>query len=482
LVYCLAGLILLCFALSAKGSVRFYLRTVLFFAASLALYLLVDGNSSLGWLKYLNIIPFLQVGPVYRYFFHLRLFAWPVGMVPAFAGALALALPLLGWTALRLFRVRDPLPSMAGRPKTRTAARRRLHTRLFRHEAYKLLRAQSGLLVVLLFLAVQGYLAVQSVPYGDANERYYRNYMEVLAGPLSDRQRTAIDREQARLDGYDAMLQEAGGRYAAQQISYGEWYAVQRLVEENTRGRPAFERVQARLAYLEALARRTGETPWFVYETGYDALTGHAYEAYAGDMRCAAVLLLGLIALFAPLFSVEYATGMIRLIACYPEGRGATVRAKLRLAAPLYSLLFAAAYLPEWLRVVRQYGLPCLKAGIASVPGLANFPFSVALWQYLALLLAVRYVMFFCALCVLFRLSVLLGHTIKTLLAATALFAAPALLHSLGVRAVDFLSFNAFFSANILLNTGSAAALLLFLIPLLSGGLALRSLRRAAGG
>ena len=80
---------------------------------------------------------------------------------------------------------------------------------------------------------------MQREPYIGMSERYYKNYMQTLGGEVTDRTRIQIEREEERFASFDRMRLEAEQQLAAGSISQQEYDAVQKLVEENTKGQDA---------------------------------------------------------------------------------------------------------------------------------------------------------------------------------------------------------------------------------------------------
>lgn len=468
-IYFLIGLLFFHFALVSKSVVMLYIRAVLLFAVSASLYWAVDGNSAFQLLKYMNIANFVQVTPIYQYYFNLNIFSRPVNIVLVFALSCVLFSTIIFVLNLHIFKSQDSVLTLKGRSLFRKKRRKRCHTSLSYHETYKLLIVQKAFWILIFFICIQGYLFTQREPYIGATERYYKNYMQTLEGEVTDKTRAMIAREEERFASYTLMKVEAEQDFAEGKISLQEYDAIQKLVDDNTKGQEAFARVQEHFAYVEEQGRATGEIPWMVYETGYEKLTGNSSMGYEDDMKNAAMILVGMIAAFAAFFAAEYSTGMIRIISCCKLGRANTVKTKLKVAFPLYTCFFAAGYVPDFIAVYKQYGLPCMNAELLSIPALSGFPIGMKLWQYLALLYAYRYLVFLCILLFIFMVSTLLKDTGTTLMILSIVLVIPAFLHIIGLRWIDYFSMNAFVSGNILLNNlkeGGKALLLLLPVAL----------------
>ncbi len=478
-IYFGIGLLFFCFALGAQSMAQLYVRSVLVFAVSFGLYWGIDGNSPLQILKYLNLVNLVRVTPVYQYYFNLNVCSVPVYIVWGFVLFCALLCAGAFFFSLYIFKSRDSAITLKSRFVSKRSRRKRCGRGIWYFEAYKLLGIQKAFWIFLLFVCLQGVWLMQREPYIGMSERYYKNYMQTLGGEVTDRTRIQIEREEERFASFDRMRLEAEQQLAAGSISQQEYDAVQKLVEENTKGQDAFLRVQERFAYVNEQGRKTGERPWMVYETGYEKLTGNWYMGYGDDMKNAGMLLIAMIAAFSAFFAAEYSTGMIHLISCCRLGQKDTVKAKLRVAVPLYTAFFAVGYAPDFIAVCMQYGLPFANAKLSAIPALLGFPVDIRLWQYLVLLYIGRYFVFFCILLFIFWYSAVVKDIGTAFLVLSVVLALPAFLHLIGLCWMDYVSLNAFVSGNMLWNhlKGGGCALLFGCSAVCAGFLYTRLLR-----
>ena len=348
---------------------------------------------------------------------------------------------------------------------------------LLGQEVYKCMIMQKGLLMIMIFAALQGYLFFQAGEYPGADEIYYRQYMEQLSGPVTQEKLSALRAENARLRSWEKILEEGRKKYENREMSEGEWNALLQTVQDNTRSSAAFSRVAARLTYLKEYGKNTGENPGFVYETGYETLAGLGEDGYAKDMGQGIWLLAISLALCSGIFTVEFSKDMIRLLGGTVRGRMETADRKLLLLAALSMLLFLMAYLPDLIKIIQTYGLPKLHASCGAIPSMASFP--MKLWQYLVLLYLLRYLFYFCILLMIAALSIWLRNTGKTLAVGSLLFIFPQVLRLLGITLADCVSFNAFLSGNLFLHYARGPLSLLAAVPVLPGICAWRSIRKS---
>lgn len=461
------------FCLRFRRSALIFLAAGLFMALPLALCQSGDGRFVF---QYINLIPLMQVNPIFQTYFNLNLFSWPVNRIPLSLGAVAvltvffLLADLYGFASQKLSSVN----SKRRKPKKLPGFPR---GGLLGQEVYKCMIMQKGLLMVMVFAALQGYLFFQAGEYPGADEIYYRQYMEQLSGPVTDGKLAWLRKENARLRSWEKTLEEGRRKYENRKMSEGEWNALLQTVQDNTRSSAAFSRVAARLIYLKEYGKNTGENPGFVYETGYESLAGLGKEGYDIDMKQGIWLLVISIALCSGIFTVEFSKDMIRLLGGTVRGRMETANRKLLLLTALSVLLFLATYLPDLIKILQTCGLHKLHTSCGAIPSMASFP--MKLWQYLALLYLLRYLFYFCILLMIAALSVWLKDTVKTMAVGSLLFIFPQVLRLLGITLADCVSFNAFLSGNLFLHYARGPLSLLAAVPVLPGICAWRSIRKS---
>lgn len=462
------------FCLRFRRSALIFLAAGLLMALSLALCQSGDGRFVF---QYINLIPLMQVNPIFQTYFNLNLFSWPVNRIPLSLGAVAvltvffLLADLYGFASQKLSSVNS---KRKRREKTLPGFPR---GGLLGQEVYKCLIMQKGLLMIMIFAALQCYLFFQEGEYPGADEIYYRQYMEQLSGPVTDGKLAWLRRENARLRSWEKTLEEGRRKYENHEMEEGEWNALLQTVQSNTRSSAAFSRVTARLVYLKEYGKRTGENPGFVYETGYESLAGLGKEGYDIDMKQGIWLLAISIALCSGIFTVEFSDGMIRLLGGTVRGRMETANRKLLLLTALSMFLFLTTYLPDLIEILQTCGLPKLHTSCGAIPSMASFP--MKLWQYLALLYLLRYLFYFCILLMIAALSVWLKDTVKTMAVASLFFLFPQMLRLLGITLADCVSFNAFLSGNLFLHYARGPLLLLAAVPVILGICAWRSIRKS---
>lgn len=478
-VYTLICLLFMFFTLLANYIVTSYVCAVLVFGISFVVYQIADGNSGLQLLKYINIVHWLQVNGIYKQYFNLNICTYPVNMIPVCLLSLLSFMIIAICANLAIYSKTDS----AVRSQNRFFRERNwndpFRLGLYFQEGYKLMIMQRGIIVLLLLIGVQIYFYPRNIPYVSANERYYQSYMEQLEGRVTKEKMEIVVKEKTRLESYDKMLSDALKQYQRKEISDTEFNAIERLVNENCRGREAFERVMERIYYLDEYTETTQKAPYFVYETGYEKLTGHSENGYQDDLIQATFVLVSSIAIFSGFFAMEFSSGMITIISSCRNGYGITIRKKLIFALVVSTFIYFISYLPFVIIVVQTYGLNCLNVDAACIPSLSGSWSGIRLWQCLFLLFTERYIVHLCMLLLVFALSVYFKDGMKTMLAASVLLVMPMGIHLLDIHVVDYISMNVFLSGNMLFNQLNTGGLLIGLIPLVIGAMSCRYLMRS---
>lgn len=245
------------------------------------------------------------------------------------------------------------------------------HTGLLRHECYKVLISQHVLPALILSGAFM-WLTFEPVRTDStASENYYKSYMERVTGP-----------EELIADTYWEELEQ----------NYEELYA-QAAVEEDRSlaygiedGLKVLQRVKTHAAYLK-------EHPgsWYLYDGAYRILTGDSDSMDRKELY--AVLFLAAVCAFCyvGMYAADYQNDGIRLLKSTAYGRGKLTRVKFLIGVCIGLVVYALAWLPQLVFVIRAYGLSELAAPANSLEHLYWYKGWISIRMYLILLYAVRF-------------------------------------------------------------------------------------------
>lgn len=312
-------------------------------------------------------------------------------------------------------------------------------------------------LILCLFGAYQVYDAVQTESYIDADEIYYRYYMQNMQGPLRAETLGWLKSESEKFQPL-VQLQSA---LAAGSISQAEYSALMMGYDSLQREMGTYQRVLAEAQRAAQLTRCQ-----LVYGTGWLRLFDTADARDAADALAAALLCC---VCFAGLFAMEKQTGMARVVCAAPLGRSYTVKCKLRAAALACGVLAALGVLPRFWVALRDYGLACPFAPLYSLPAYAAMP-ELPLILLILLMLGARYAALrLMAGCVL-ALGQRTGSTFGAMFAAALPLCLPLLLCVCGLTGAKWLSvYPLFHTAAMFQTPGGAVGACFYLAAALGG-------------
>lgn len=474
-VYTVISFLILLLGLKAKSTMGIYLGTFLVAGFSLGCYA-VGAYSGFHILHYLNLMFLVQVFSSYRYYFHLNFFQYPVPVIVFFWGCTVLFGILLWYLNWKVFTGDHFTAGIKRGWRLRTGVRKHPNVGVVSHERYKLLISNRGWLLLCLLVVLQGWMYGQKSTRLYLDEYYYKQYMGRMQGELDEQKEAFLVQEQEMFAQYETLLAEKQRDYGEKKISEAEMAAVTQLVSGKMEPRAAFERVLERAAYA-----RSSHLP-MIYETGYLELTGYGISGYRPDMQEALFLVTVMILLLAPYCAGEYSQGMMKLISAQYHGRRKTLLAKGAAGFLASVVVYLSVYLPRLIYVGGVYGYAGLGEPVDAIPEMAGGFLHGSIGGYLLVIYLLRFLMMAATLVLIMAVSVCRKNIAQAVSLLLALLALPAGLHVMGIGFADYVSFNALYSVNRVLNRGERWLFVLGICILLavSGG-SIAYLRKTMG-
>lgn len=453
-----------------------YLCVAVVIGVSYVLYGTILPVSRWNLFRYLNLANFLSVTPLFDSYQNLNLFEYPFEVLPASLITMAVLLLLFVFLSIWIFCVKKTserslrLPNflhLRKRPKTGRSVS------LFYHESFKLLMSNKALILLILFVLFQ-WNTVRSSVFYSPEEMYYKSYMTALGGPLTPEKEQYLADEQEKFDQAQQNLAEIQQKFAAGEIGKDELRLLTESYQKILAPQRTFsEKILPQYEYIKQM-QAEGEDPNFVYETGFLSLMGQGNELVnaQSDIQNGTILLLLMILCFSGLFSMEYSTGAQNIVSVYLHGRRRTVLRKVAVSALLLAAFFVLTYLPDFLYVFKNYGLPLANAPLNSIQLFAGWGAGWQIWHYFVLLYALRFLVAFCLLLIIQWLSCKLKNFTTALFGSVGFLLSPFLLHLLGVQWLDYFGFLLPLSGNsLLIGSAPTVAVLYYFAAVLLGGL-----------
>lgn len=310
-------------------------------AAILAAALGMGVSGSL-WLRTFSLSDLAQTEQMYQQCPFLDFFGTPIWQVPVGLGFCALLI-VLGFLAglLAFVRINPTVTAKQnGIPGLRLLNR---HTSLFLHEGQKLLGMNGAGVLLIVLVAVQCFSYCSFDAPDSVWDYYYRQYSACLSGaPNASSDRFLAD-EKAR---FEEIHQKISSYYETAGADAAELLTAQ--LQDELRAEEAFSEAAAQ---YEAL--REGQS--YIDRTGYERLCGCLGQR--DDLLNTIKWFLFLVLAFSSVFAVERETGMEILQATAGAKRRIAWR-KCVLCGIVLFVSFWIAYLPQYLAVLKHFGLP----------------------------------------------------------------------------------------------------------------------------
>lgn len=421
------GMWVLFIMLAAKRAFTGVVGALGFLLVNLLVRSMVAATSHINVLKYANLVSLLRTNELLGNYRNLYWFGTPVNLVfvEGLTAAVSLVLfSLLFYRTLTYGNLQTARSKFLGLGRF-TKVRRKAVT-IQRIEWSKLLLINGALLFCALFLAYQLYQVKAMKHYLEVDEIYYKHYMEVLEGPLTQETITQVN----ALGEEFAPIREIEQKLRQGQISSKEYENGMRRYSYMMLKYEAWNNVVYKIRNLLASAEEYPRIQ-LVYESGYYQLfdlnhTRDQLDTLLANLVC--------VLCFAGFFALEKQTDMERVIGVTPMGQTDTVKKKLTCASWLCLFLAVGSVLPQFCSVMRDYGLGCFFAPIYSLSAFASMqelPIAfLLLWMLLARWCALR-----CAAAVTMALSYRVGKHFETMFLAATLFCLPSVLQIAGITA-----------------------------------------------
>lgn len=454
--YFLISLIVLFLCVSLRKSTIIYAAVSIIMGISFALYISIDPQSRLSFFKQVNLVPFLEVTPVYREYTNINLFSYPVNIVIAAWIVFGLSALILSILTIFLFCRQSSVISNQKSIAEFISNRLRLHGRytvnLLGNELYKQFIGNKVFIVLMLFVIIQGYSysLMQYSPSPD--EQFYRQYMNVLQGPLTSDKVKYINQEQDKLNSAAEGMQKLGEDYAAGKITIAQYTSQSQYYQETLQRQQAFTRVKEQEDYIMQ-QQKNGKNPYFIYDTGYRMLS--AADGNRMDLASSIKICLALVICISSIFAGEYFSEAIYLIHVCKNGRGKTFVSKVMAGLIIMLPLYFLTYFTDIYFVFSHYGTVGINAPACSLNNLSQMPRNISILQYFLLVYAVRIFASFMALLLIIAVSLFIKNSSYTMASSTAILVVPAMICFLNAAVFEKIPFTSLFEANVLFTSKS---------------------------
>ena len=431
LVFKLLVMFLICLIISvvsmiSKSKMGTYVIVMGLFLSSYILYSTIDDNTSIMWLKYINLISFIDVRSLFTHYININLFGNPVNYFVVFC--LFVFALLFAFAALNILIYK--YKKISGYNKYTNGALTKIHlfnrgTNVIYHEMYKAFVSNKVGLLFLMLIVFQIIVTVAFPLTLNEDEKYEKYYFSNYAGEFSDEKRDNI---QAEIEMFEKDKEEYAvltDNYEKGLISDDEYMRLSAKHIETVEEYQKFNKYVE--PYNEFLCSQidSGKEVSVMFYRGYNIILG-----ISGDLsNIYCLVLYGLIIIcVVPVFTREYERKTIPLLCSTKIGFKRLIGKKLICTIIITLALNVLVYVPYFLRIFKCYGLDGLDSPSCSIPAFGNLSSHISVLQIVILAFTVRLFVSIVISIIITVVSVSTRSTIASVIISAIFFVVPVLL------------------------------------------------------
>ena len=286
---------------------------------------------------------------------------------------------------------------------------------VFLQECHRYLFCEGVLLILAAFIIFR---AVSFSPVREVfrmpEDIYYKQYMLQLEGMYSEEKTEEIKNERKK---YESVTEEF--RKSMEQASDETIKSlISAKFQDETRKYAVLDRVEAHAEYLK---EKGGA---FVYDAGYRILT--TADTGKKDNRILAVMAaLMMVVCSVFMYAPDYQTGVDRIVRSTVKGRKKLFLKREAVGTGVLLILFVVTYIPFFVSVLKAYGAAGLGYPACSLGHLGSIPAGISIRGYLMILSAVRFVILWLEMNMVFLISTKVRSISYALIIGVAMFVIP---------------------------------------------------------
>lgn len=418
----------------------------LLLAAEYMMYSLIPVQSGLNVFKYINLFSGLEMGSLYTGYQNLNLFGWPLNARRLFDGVILFVAAAGGAAAVFLQLWKYPEHRKGIWDKITDAAWKGADWALVRipgflKEWYKVLVAQRGWIIVILFAVLVGQQVSEGKIYFGAVDAVKNRLYRETQGPADGEKVLAVlDAEEEEVQAGLEEFQKKKALYEAGKLSEVEMSFAGMEYEALMSRQQAVDAVREdREKQLGLLSR--GITGWMVNPVGYQRLLSG--KADSGNRTAALLCILMTAVILSGSFAFERQTGVKMLLGSCGRGRGRLFWRKQGMALVICFAAVIACFGVKYWNIAVRYELTGLQAPVQSLWGLGldQVKGRMSIGWFLILLTGLRILMLFVMVQLVFLISMVFSKVRSAQIAGLAVAVLPSVLWILGVEWAKYAAF-----------------------------------------
>ncbi len=429
------GAVLSLIAVNTKNTVTFYGISAILFIIESILYIKIHPLSIYSIFRYINLISFTKTNNIFCNFKNINFWNYPVALIPiSIIAVLSIAAICVGLSAILYSKKRNLEFHKIGL-KINIKKNNKIHSKLY-YTFYKSLIMQRGFIVVIVFIAISGFMNQNFVKKYDVTDVYYEYYADTLKGKITQDKLDFIESESLRFN--DIQLKIDNLYQTGYSLEKNELYKA--LAPSH-----GFNLIKNRIDEIKDI-----DGVQIFYDTGYRRMFGITDDD--DDMKYAFVAVLLCIFLISPLAANDKRYRMSSIINSTSSGRNRYIIRNITVASA-YGLFAALLWIiPYIITIFQYYGSDGLKATIRSIAFFKYFIIDMTVLQYLIFISLLRIIFSVFLSLIMLWVSMKCNSAASAILINFAVFALPVLIYLLGAEFIINIGFNPLLSVNVILN------------------------------
>lgn len=435
------GMLMFALASLLQNEIFYYVAVGLIFLVELFIYGIGIHIGNLSFLKYFNLISFLKTDGFFAYY-NYNFFGWPLHMLETnLIGIIVLSIVFILFGMFVFVKYSCNYKSLRFK---QIFVRKHFLRGICNMEGYKILYGNKVAIFIMIAIVFQMAVYSGKTARWYTTELDFKYYLKQIEGEVTAEKLDYIQAEKERFEELNAQYQVFEVQMERGEISESQFINETALLSKELQKQNGFSMVESYVEYIKAL---DCADKGFVYDRGWWYLAGSGN--FNNDMKNGVLLVICLILALSGVIAQEYQYQMQAFIHIGRERRRSTF-CKIGITGLLIVVIFTLVYVPEWLWVMKEYGLNGGSWAVYSLTFLSEFPIHCSITGYFLIIYLIRFVTaLFMGGCILF-LSRILKNTNLTIVVSAMLFLLPLLLHIINIQFIDSCSLNQFISGNML--------------------------------
>ncbi|MFA7673453.1 MAG: hypothetical protein WCY62_06330 [Clostridia bacterium] len=432
LTMALSGLLMLLIFVLCSKALYGYIGILIFFGLSIVLNMTIDPVSSFSIFKYINIFNYLDSSCIISRYLNINVLEIPINLSDIFHTTLIIGTGIIALACIIIFAVQKIKPEV-GRIRISSNLKKnevKVKTGILRYELYKSFIVNPALVILLCMLVLQIFSSSGSdMRFADIEGVYYEHYMDILQGPISADKTDYLNKELARVEEEQISSSDPNNTYI-NQIK-----VINGLIEKDVR-------LQTLCADNEDNTNK--EKISFVYELGYEKLLLNNPDNLLLSMITTILATLCMVNVFV----IEYRENAYSIINVTKYGRQRTYWYKIGIKLLMTLIIVFTAYVPYISRIVKNYGVTCMDAPIASIDSFSQIPISISVFEYIVLVFLLKVIGLMLTGILIAFMATKLKSFIMTASFSTFIIVIPSFLAFIGLDIFEKLILNPFLLGN----------------------------------